>query len=194
VKPSAETHDEHRSALAALGVPDPDRSTLAQYLDLVAAWNARTNLTAAKSSMERVRVLVADAWRAAPLLRAGSLIDIGSGNGSPGLVLALLRNDVRVTLLEPRARRWAFLREATRHLGRPDVTVVRARSDEYAGPAAATVTIRAVGIHLSGAVPLVEPGGQVLVFGGQPEASPPLMRVESVLLEQGELHVFQRTA
>ena len=54
---------------------------------------------------------------AAHLPEPGSLIDVGSGNGSPGLVLALVRDDLEVTLLEPRARRWAFLREAARASG-----------------------------------------------------------------------------
>ena len=48
----------------------------------------------------------------------GALVDVGSGNGSPGLVLALLRDDLSVTLLEPRQKRWAFLREASRRAGR----------------------------------------------------------------------------
>jgi hypothetical protein len=66
----------------------------------------------------------------------GRLIDVGSGNGSPGLVLALLRDDLEAILLEPRARRWAFLREATRAAGRGDVEVLRRRHDQYEGPPA----------------------------------------------------------
>jgi 16S rRNA (guanine527-N7)-methyltransferase len=192
VRPKPETA-EHKSALAILGVVEPSLSHLAQYLDLVAAWNARTNLTAARSPVERVRVLVADPWHAASVVRRGTVIDVGSGNGSPGLVLALLRTDLKVTLLEPRARRWAFLREAARHLGREDITVLRVRSDEYHGPAALTVTLRAVGIDLGEIVPLVERGGQVLVFGGEPRAPAGLFRVARHPLEQSELHVFERS-
>jgi len=84
-----------------------------------------------------VRLLVGDVLPAAPLADPGSLIDVGSGNGSPGLVLALLRADLSATLLEPRLRRWAFLREASRAAGRPELDVRRERHDRYAGPPAA---------------------------------------------------------
>jgi 16S rRNA (guanine527-N7)-methyltransferase len=83
-----------------------------RYLDLVAAWNPRVNLTGARTAAERVAVLVGPVAPVAEALHPGLLLDVGSGNGSPGLVLALLRPDLPVTLLEPRQRRWAFLREA----------------------------------------------------------------------------------
>jgi 16S rRNA (guanine527-N7)-methyltransferase len=115
-----------------------------------------------------VRVLVAPALPALPLLAPGGLLDVGSGNGSPGLVLSLLEPRRPATLLEPRARRWAFLREAARAAGRPDVRVLRARHDAYAGPVAANVTLRGLRLPLSALEPLVEPGGRVLVFGDPP--------------------------
>ena len=119
-----------------------------------------------------MRLLVGVVLPAAGLPAPGSLIDVGSGNGSPGLVLALLRDDLEVTLLEPRARRWAFLREAARAAGRP-VRVLRYRHDSYPGPPARTVTLRAVAVPLAELAPLVEPGGRVLVFGGRPLAGGP---------------------
>jgi 16S rRNA (guanine527-N7)-methyltransferase len=119
-----------------------------------------------------VRLLVAPVVPAAALPEPGTLLDVGSGNGSPGLVLALVRADLEVTLLEPRARRWAFLREAARSAGR-SVRVLRARHDAYPGPAARTVTLRALALPLAELAPLVEPGGRVLVFGGRPRAGGP---------------------
>ena len=92
----------------------------------------------------------------------------GSGNGSPGLVMALLEPDRPVTLLEPRARRWAFLREAARAVGRDDVCVLKERHDSYGGPPAANVTLRALRLPLSDLRPLVADGGRVLVFGPEP--------------------------
>src|SRR4051794_36598931 len=93
--------DDHAAHLERLGIPEDLRPRLCSYLALVATWNERTNLTGARTAEDRVRILVADAWRASVFVEAGSLVDIGSGNGSPGLVLALLRRDLRVTLLEP---------------------------------------------------------------------------------------------
>jgi len=186
--------DEHAPALAALGVPAGAIPALCLYLEQVARWNVRTNLTGAVSTQERVSVLVADPWRAIPHIADGRLIDVGSGNGSPGLVLALLRADLNVVLLEPRARRWAFLREVVRELGRADIEVERCRSEEYGGPPAATITVRAVGISVGRLAPLVTEGGEVLQFGGQPAGIPPLVPVGTHRLQSLDLHVFRRPA
>jgi 16S rRNA (guanine527-N7)-methyltransferase len=115
-------------------------------------------------------VLVAPVAPVAAHLDPGHLLDIGSGNGSPGLVLALLRPDLPATLLEPRQRRWAFLREAARAGGRGDVRVVRARHDAYDGPAGRTVTIRALRLPPADLERLVAPGGTLLIWGPAPEA------------------------
>lgn len=126
------------------------------------------NLTGARGADERVEILVAPAL---PLLELVEppLLDVGSGGGSPGLVLALLRPELRATLLEPRQRRWAFLREAARAGGRPDLQVLRLRHDAYSGPAAATVTLRALRLPAAELLPLLLPGGQLLALGSAPE-------------------------
>ena len=61
----------------------------------------------AATPAERVHILVGEALPLVPWLEPGPLIDVGSGNGSPGLVLAVLGPVEDVTLLEPRQRRWA---------------------------------------------------------------------------------------
>jgi len=124
---------EHREALEALGLGGQALSRLAAYLDTLAAWSPRVNLTGARTPSERVRLLVGDVLAAAPLPEAGRLVDVGSGNGSPGLVLALLRDDLEVTLLEPRARRWAFLREAARLEPKGQVVVFGGRPEDAPG-------------------------------------------------------------
>ena len=138
-----------------------------------------------------MRLLVADVLPAAPLPEAGSLLDVGSGNGSPGLVLALVRDDLEVTLLEPRARRWAFLREAARAAGR-SVRVLRLRHDGYGGPPARTVTLRALAVPLAGLAPLVVPGGRVVVFGGRPQAGPGFVPTAEWESLPGGIAVFRR--
>lgn len=158
-------------------MPEPARPGLERYLDLLAAWSGRVNLTGAATPAERVALLVGAVLPAAPLVRPGRLVDVGSGNGSPGLVLALLRPELRVVLLEPRQRRWAFLREACRAAGRRDIEVLRQRHDQYAGPPAATLTLRALDLPLATLGPLVEDGGRLLVFG-RPRAEAPGWRAE----------------
>jgi 16S rRNA (guanine527-N7)-methyltransferase len=155
----------HDAPLRRLDLAAPAAAALARYLDLLAAWSGRVNLTAARTPEGRVDVLVSPVAAVAPSLEPGLLIDVGSGNGSPGLVLALLRPDLPVTLLEPRQRRWAFLREAARASGRPDVDVRRARHDAYEGPAARTVTVRALRLAPVDLAALVAPGGRILAWG-----------------------------
>lgn len=161
----------HRPALEALGLPHAAAGQLAAYLDRLAAWNARVNLTAARTPAERVRILVGPVLPLAPLPERGPLLDIGSGNGSPGFVLGVLRPDLETTLLEPRLRRWAFLAEAARALGEPRIRVLRQRHEDYAGPRAHTLTVRGLKISLGALARLVEPGGQLLISDPAPRAA-----------------------
>ncbi|MGI8900764.1 MAG: 16S rRNA (guanine(527)-N(7))-methyltransferase RsmG [Nocardioides sp.] len=96
--------------------------------------------------------------------------DVGSGAGLPGLVLALNRPDLRVTLVEPLRRRTDFLDEAVRALGLRNVTVRRARAQELHGRHQfRVVTARAVaplGRLLDWSMPLVRPGGELLAMKG----------------------------
>jgi 16S rRNA (guanine527-N7)-methyltransferase len=91
----------------------------AALLDLVATWNARIDLTAARSEDELVDLYLADALvigaRAARQGAApGELwVDVGSGAGAPGLALSLLWLVPKLTLVEPRQKRVAFLRSAS---------------------------------------------------------------------------------
>ncbi len=82
----------------------------------------------------------------APLIPPrASVIDLGSGGGLPGIVLALLLPRARLTLLEPMARRAEFLTECTSVLGLQNVDVVRGRAEEMSGELSAdVVTARAV--------------------------------------------------
>ncbi|WP_083886254.1 16S rRNA (guanine(527)-N(7))-methyltransferase RsmG [Actinoalloteichus spitiensis] len=107
------------------------------------------------------------------LVPAGSrVVDVGSGAGLPGLPLAIARPDIRMTLLEPMARRVAWLEEAVELLGL-DVAVVRGRAEERQVRAelggADVVTARAVApLARLGAwcLPLLRPGGQLLALKG----------------------------
>ncbi len=102
--------------------------------------------------------------------RPATLIDLGSGAGLPGIVLALLLPDVQVTLLERMERRSLFLGECVQELGLRNAQVYRATAEEVAGKLAADVlTARAVAPleRLAGlAAGLVRPGGLILAVKG----------------------------
>jgi 16S rRNA (guanine527-N7)-methyltransferase len=102
----------------------------------------------------------------------GSICDLGSGAGLPGLVLALLRPSQPIVLLEPLLRRATFLIEVVQDLGFDHVTVVRARAEEYArsSPDHDVVVARAVaplGRLARWAFPLLRPGGELLALKGR---------------------------
>lgn len=101
----------------------------------------------------------------------GKLVDIGSGAGLPGVVLAMLRPGLRVVLLEPMLRRSVFLEECVARLGLPNASVVRGRAEDLAGTVGADIaTARAVAPmgRLAGwAAGVLRPGGQLLAIKGQ---------------------------
>ncbi len=107
----------------------------------------------------------------APYLQAGGRVaDVGSGAGLPGLVLAIARPDVAVTLIEPMERRTDWLRDETARLGLTNVTVLRARAEDAAGAGPFDqVTARAVsalGKLVPLTAPLLRPGGELLLLKG----------------------------
>jgi 16S rRNA (guanine527-N7)-methyltransferase len=101
---------------------------------------------------------------------ASRVVDLGSGAGLPGLVLALARPDLDVTLIEPMARRTAFLEEARATLDAGNVRVVRGRAEDWSGAERFdVVTARALAPLaklLTWALPLVAPGGSLLAMKG----------------------------
>src|SRR5512133_317473 len=104
---------------------------------------------------------------------AAEIVDVGSGAGLPGVVLAIARPDVSVTLVEPLLRRVVWLEEVTSDLGLTNVTVVRARAEELTTGWADVATARAVAplVKLSAwCLPLVRSGGVLLAIKGRSAA------------------------
>lgn len=103
-----------------------------------------------------------------------TVADVGSGAGLPGLVLAIARPDLRVTLVEPLLRRATFLTEAAEQLALPHVEVVRARAEALHGQRSFdVVTSRAVAPLdrlTRWCLPLVAPGGRMLAMKGSSAA------------------------
>jgi 16S rRNA (guanine527-N7)-methyltransferase len=99
-----------------------------------------------------------------------SVVDVGSGAGLPGLVLAIARPDLQVTLVEPMARRVVFLEEVRTELALDNVAVVRERVEQWREPPSfRVVTARALAPLpklLSWALPLLAPDGVLLAMKG----------------------------
>jgi 16S rRNA (guanine527-N7)-methyltransferase len=105
------------------------------------------------------------------LPETGTLVDIGSGGGLPGVVLAMLRPQLQVTLLEPMLRRVVFLNECVETLGLENVTVLRGRAEDVTGEVRADVaTARAVAPLdrlLEWGRGVLRPGGTLLAIKGR---------------------------
>ncbi|KRD21281.1 MULTISPECIES: 16S rRNA (guanine(527)-N(7))-methyltransferase RsmG [unclassified Streptomyces] len=100
-----------------------------------------------------------------------TVCDVGSGAGLPGIPLALVREDLKITLLEPLLRRTNFLTEVVELLGLDHVTVARGRAEEVMGsmPSVHVVTARAVAPLdrlATWGIPLLRPYGEMLALKG----------------------------
>lgn len=106
----------------------------------------------------------------APKLASGTLADIGSGAGFPGLVVAAMRPDITCTLIEPLGRRATWLADEASRLGLQNVVVLNERAEDVVGAVSVDqVTARAVSA-LTTLIPmaakLLKPGGELLLLKG----------------------------
>jgi 16S rRNA (guanine527-N7)-methyltransferase len=178
--------DQVRALLAPaalrFGVELSDRlvASLALYARRLLEWNQQINLSGARDLETLTLEHLADALALAPHLPAtGRCIDVGSGAGLPGIVLALLRSDLDWQLLEPLQKRRAFLNAVVRELELRNVTISADRLEEHAsmqGGAYDFAIARAVlplPVWLAEGSRLVKSGGTVAgLAGGSPEHSP----------------------
>lgn len=155
-------------------ITDPQRELLETYLDEAYRWNVRINLTTVprgaawdRHVLESVRLLEAVAFPA-----HGTVVDVGSGMGVPGLPLAVMRPDLLITLLEGDSRKAGFLIHAAGLLGLANLRVLATRA-ELAGKSAANresfdvAVSRAaapIAVLCEMALPLVRVGGWLVAL------------------------------
>jgi 16S rRNA (guanine527-N7)-methyltransferase len=162
--------------LGAVASPENLMPRLSSYLDLLLKWNARTNLTAIRQPDEIVQRHFGESLFTALHLGApNTLLDLGSGAGFPGLPIALLRPEIRVTLAESQGKKASFLREAIRTLKVENAEVWAARAETIPESRRFhTVTLRAVddmAVAIAAAAPRAT--DQIVVLAGTPPALPP---------------------
>ena len=127
-------------------VSETQLEQLARYVAMTMSWARIANLTGASSALAFAREQVVDCLAVVPHAGSGRLLDVGSGNGLPGVVLAIVLPALSVTLLEPRAKRARFLTQVRIELGLDNVEVIRARvQDHHPLQAYDTVLARAFG-------------------------------------------------
>jgi len=179
-----EAQISRRAERAGLPVSAALAEALRAYLALLAKWNRKINLTSLAvdpPSDDAIDRLIVEPLAGARLVRPADrvVIDVGSGGGSPAIPFKLAVPQLRSVMVEVKARKSAFLREAIRHLDLRD-TVVETHLVQELLPrvdlheAADLVTVRAVRMELALLGPirsLLRPTGRVLWFGGVKVAS-----------------------
>jgi 16S rRNA (guanine527-N7)-methyltransferase len=96
----------------ALAVPEGAQEKLLAYLELLAKWNKTYNLTAIRDPDKMISHHLLDSLAVLPHLPAGTLADVGSGGGLPGIPLAIAEPERRVTLNDANHKKAAFLQQA----------------------------------------------------------------------------------
>ncbi|MGH9788588.1 MAG: 16S rRNA (guanine(527)-N(7))-methyltransferase RsmG [Candidatus Acidiferrales bacterium] len=147
----------------------PALSQLSRYLELLLRWNERINLTGIRDPNDMVRRLFGESLSIARAVELrGWLVDIGSGAGFPGLALKLMAPDLRVTLIEARQKKCAFLKQVALECGFTGVEVVAERFEDWARGAEMTadlITTRAVNVDrelLQNLKSILAPGGKAV--------------------------------
>jgi 16S rRNA (guanine(527)-N(7))-methyltransferase RsmG len=118
---------------AGLTFPEEVHAKLSLYVQELLHWNKKMNLTALEGEQLVRRLIVEPAWIGEQLQMSGSLADVGSGNGSPGIPLCVTRNLAQAHLVEARTKRAAFLRHLASRLQLQGITVHRSRVEDIAG-------------------------------------------------------------
>jgi len=122
---------EEGIAAMRLDVSPARREKLVDYLALMFKWNAVYNLTSLRDPMQMVTHHLLDSLAAVPAFaEAHNVLDVGSGGGLPGIVLAIVRPDMKVSMIDTVHKKTAFLTQVKAELGLVNVTVYTARVEQ----------------------------------------------------------------
>ena len=162
---------EHGAEELGIALGSAQITTLLGFLTLLERWNRAYNLTAVRDPVQMVPRHLLDSLSIVPFIHGKTLLDVGSGAGLPGLVLAIVLPRLEVTLLDPALKRTRFLAHAVRELGLGNVCVERARIEDFAPQTRFdNVTSRAtvaLDILVDAALPLLGTNGRLVAMLGK---------------------------
>jgi len=144
-------------------------------------WNQRIQMTATRDLAKFVSRHVVDSLElASDLPSEGQLLDVGSGGGLPGIVLAIVRPNMQFTLIEPIQKKHAFLSTARRELQLQNLTTFPLRDEDLTKQEGFTLfdfavarAVWSVEVWLERAHTLVRPGGTIFAMEGREESELP---------------------
>jgi 16S rRNA (guanine527-N7)-methyltransferase len=163
-----------RAERAGVVITTEASTTLGAYFRLLKQWNKKINLTSLvldPPTDQTIDRLFIEPLAAARLLGdfSGTWFDIGSGGGSPAIPLRIVQPHARLTMVESRTRKSAFLREAVRVLGLTDATVSGDRLESLAVAPHSVDLITVRGVRCDAPIfailsQLLTPSGRALIF------------------------------
>lgn len=116
-----------------LDLNDKQVDQLLDYLALLNKWNGVYNLTSVRDPMQMVKLHLLDSLAAVPAFAgATNVLDVGAGGGLPGVVLAISRPDMKVSMIDTVHKKTAFLNQVKAELGLSNVTVYTKKVQELA--------------------------------------------------------------
>lgn len=148
--------------LGLTGLPADAEAKLLAYLALLLKWNAAYNLTAVRDPQQMLVKHLLDSLSILPHVRGGTLIDVGTGAGLPGMVLAIVKPALQVTLLDSNGKKVRFLRQVIAEMKIGNAQALQSRVEEHAARYD-VVTSRAFATLAD----MLEWSGQLAVEGGE---------------------------
>lgn len=165
-------HGKLEEGVAALGLTlsEGADAKLLAYLTLLDKWNRVYNLTAVRDPERMVSHHLLDSLAVVPFFEGGSVLDVGSGGGLPGIPLAIVRPELRVTLIDSVAKKTAFLLQVKAELGLNNLTVITGRVEDFRSDTGFDVVVSRAFADLGAFVTLtrhlLEPGGRWYAMKG----------------------------
>jgi 16S rRNA (guanine527-N7)-methyltransferase len=114
-----------------LQVPKDAQQQLLAYVQLLHKWNKVYNLTAVRDPQEMITLHLLDSLSVLPYVNRKTLLDVGSGGGLPGIVMAICQPDIQVTTIDTVQKKAIFMRQVKGELGLANLQVVHARVEQY---------------------------------------------------------------
>jgi 16S rRNA (guanine527-N7)-methyltransferase len=114
-----------------IALSEQQQTQLLDYVDLLEKWNRAYNLTAVRGRAHIITRHLLDSLSVIPFIRGQHILDVGSGAGLPGVVLAIYFPDKHVTLLDSNGKKTRFLSEVKQALTLDNMTVIQARAEAF---------------------------------------------------------------
>ena len=118
-------------ASMGLAISDDAQQKLLAYLALLQKWNKVYNLTAVRDPLEMVTLHLLDSLSVLPFVNSKNILDVGSGGGLPGIVLAICKPELLVTTIDTVQKKVIFMRQVKGELGLNNLTPVHARVENF---------------------------------------------------------------